>query len=784
MSNSRLVHDRFQLRSRRRKIVAVLYVIAMAAYLVWRTTIINEDAPGLSLTYFTAEILGFVLGLTLIFSSWRYRHRESPPAPTGLSVDVFVTTYREPVELVRWTVIAAREIAYPHQTFLLDDGNRPEMRALATELGVRYFARGQNTHAKAGNLNFGLDHSTAEFVMVFDADHIALPHALDATLGFFGDPRVALVQAPQDYYNIDAFQYFNARNGGLWHDQSFFYQIAQACRDWYNGASCVGTSVVYRRSALDGIGGIPTDTVTEDIHTSLKLHKAGHEVVYFNEPIAYGIAAADLRDYYKTRHRWAHGNIHALRVEKILTCSGLTFAQRLSYLTLAIVYLEGWQQLLLVIVPWMSLFFGWAPFDITVFNVLVVLLFPVLTMLLLQELGCGLSRYWVNEVFSMARFPIHLVAALALVSGKMRFHTSAKNVRGRVEWRLMAPQLIVLAVSLGAVTAGAVHLALDFQVGPLALALVNLSFGNFGAIDWNARLDQGYALELVAVAGFWALFNATKGWYVIRKAVHDARRSADDYRFDIRLPIEFTTPAGTVMARVDRISRSWFSAQLYGDAAVEIGEWLPARLHLPAGVTPIDCVVTERMPLTVKHVSIGKLAVEIVVSRSDEARISGEIIFPNQQARDRLMRSLYSVDWHREYMHRNAFFTTPLEFLGRLLSFKRPFGPAIPEWAPALLRSSDHATSSYAVIATGRGGHSVTVLTFAPIALQCVVVATAFGRERTETYGLRIIDHEPLHALAGPGFDGTEMHRYRAVRENPPAELVTTVPAAAIEGKG
>ena len=364
MSQSAIVHKRFRERATRRKIVAAVYVAVMLAYLVWRTSIVNEDALTLSFVYLGAEMLGFVLGLTTIFSSWAYRHRVPPPAPNGLSVDVFIPAYKEPVDLVRWTIIAAKEIAYPHQTFLLDDGNRPEMMALAKELGVRYLARARNTDAKAGNLNNALKHSTADFIAVFDADHIALPHALDAMLGFFRDERVAMVQTPQDYYNVDAFQFLNARNGGLWHDQSFFYQVAQSCRDCFNGASCVGSSVIYRRASLDTIGGIPTDTVTEDIHTSLKLHKAGYEVVFFNETVAYGVAAADIREYYTTRHRWAHGNFHALRIENVLFCKGLTFGQRLSYLTSGLVRLEGWQQLLLFAVPVTSLSLGWAHFPL------------------------------------------------------------------------------------------------------------------------------------------------------------------------------------------------------------------------------------------------------------------------------------------------------------------------------------------------------------------------------------------------------------------------------------
>jgi cellulose synthase (UDP-forming) len=235
MSNSRIGYVQFRRRARLRKSVGCIYVAAALAYLGYRATIINESALTLSLIYLGAEIIGFGIGLAMIYSSWNYNHREVRPAPKGLSVDVLVPVYREPLEIIRWTLMAAREIEYPHQTLVLDDGNRADVRALAGELGIRYFARERNVDAKAGNLNHGLAHSRAEFVMVFDADHIPLPHALDVMLGFFDDEQVALVQTPQDYYNTDAFAYYDSRRSGrLWHDQSFFYNIVLPL--WCTGA--------------------------------------------------------------------------------------------------------------------------------------------------------------------------------------------------------------------------------------------------------------------------------------------------------------------------------------------------------------------------------------------------------------------------------------------------------------------------------------------------------------------------------------------------------------------
>lgn len=776
MSNSRLVRDRFQERQSVRRAVAGIYVLSMLAYLCWRVTILNHDALTLSLVYLTAETFGFVLGLTLIFSSWNYRHREPPPAPVGLDVEVFVTTFREPLEIVRHTLLAARDIAYPHRTLLLDDGRRPEMRALAAELGVRYLARDNNMHAKAGNLNFGLSNSTADFVMVLDADHIASRNALEMMLGFFGDPKVAMVQCPQDYYNVDAFQFLNVRrNGLLWHDQSFFYQIAQACRDWFGGASCVGTSVVYRRAALDRIGGIPTETVTEDIHTSLKLHKAGFEAIYLNESVAYGIAAADIRDYYKTRHRWAHGNIRALCHERILSCAGLSLGQRLSYLTLGIIYLEGWQQAMLFVVPWMSLLLGWAPFEITFLNVLIVLLFPIFSALLLQELGCGLSRFWVNEIFSVARFPVHIAASLALFSNKSRFRTSVKNIRGTLDWKLLTPQIIVGAVSLIALAVGVGRFISDPIVGPLAHAFMNLWSGRVGDIDWNEKLTQGYALELVVVAGFWAVFNAAKCLYVVRKALVNARESHSDYRFDIRLPAEVRLNGRSELAQIDRISLSWIRLSIYQGNAPQLGEKLRGQIYLPSGVLPFEAIVIRRSAPRVQHITVGSLEIEL--SAGSRPAIECELVWTGAVLRARLEAQLYSVGWHRAYMHKHAFFMTPLEAVGRLLRGRHPFETHYAAWAPALCRNAGQAEASFIAVNMAGDEAGFDLLTFQPFEPGTLLDLEILTAKGIMTRLLRVEGVAPEGAKGISPANFT-IYRARALKGEPSRELALTALAA------
>jgi hypothetical protein len=169
--------------------VMVLYVAVGLWYLYWRTGTFNGDALSFSLLLYGAEVFGFVTALLHLVMTWRVTERQPPAPASGLTVDVFIPTINESVDIVRRTAIAAMNMSYPHQTWLLDDGARPEMRKLAASLGCRYLARNTNVDAKAGNLNHALAHSRAQFVAVFDADHAPRRISLSARWASSATPK-------------------------------------------------------------------------------------------------------------------------------------------------------------------------------------------------------------------------------------------------------------------------------------------------------------------------------------------------------------------------------------------------------------------------------------------------------------------------------------------------------------------------------------------------------------------------------------------------------------------
>ena len=742
ISVSRQMHEKFQRRKIWRRSMAISYIILLCAYLFWRFTIINPESLSLSITYYTTECIGFILGLKAIFNSWNYNHRDPLPAPADLKVDILLPVYKEPLDIIRRTAMAAKNIRYPHRTIILDDGKNDEIKSLAADLGIDYLRRPDNANAKAGNLNYGLQNSRADYVAVFDADHIAMPHALDIMLGFFGDDKVAMVQTPQDYYNIDAFQYVNAKNGALWHDQSIFYNLVQPCADKSNAAECVGTGVIYRRSALDKIGGIPTSTVTEDTHTSLCLHKAGYQTVYINEPVAYGLAAADLSEYYKTRHRWGFGNLQAMREEKILCCKNLTFKQRLHYIFLSVIYLEGWQQLLIFLIPCLTLMFGLQSFTVTVFNTLVIMAFPFISYALLQEIGCGYARYWANEIFSMARWPVYLKASAGLFGGKMHFSSSHKTSRGIVSWRLMMPQLCIMALCLISIGIGMVNLVqTGFKTGPLVDYIVAAIHGVYIPLDIHATVSRGFTVDLFILSAFWALYTVARVVYFVQKSRSGAQGTHDYFRFQVPVPVEFSG-SQKFYGCITSLSEEWASIGHNSSSHFKTGEIAEFTAFLPAGSLAL------------------KIHIENTNEKGGTQTICGKLIWDSATMRDKLANSLYSVDWHREFLHRNAHFKTPIDIL--LACFKLSRTPEKKhEWHAILLNNTD-GTNIYGIVSATKNSKIASLIIFSELARGQHYKAIIFKNGGYSTVTIEVKEPEVLHSLAEVGLDGARPRRYAA----------------------
>ena len=235
----------------------VIGIVACALglnYILWRYLFsLNMQALWFSIPMVIAETYGIVDMLLFVFMSWNKPDRTSPPPPHQADADIFITTYNEPEDLVAMTAKAAMRIDWPDKkVYILDDGARESMKAVAQQIGCGYITRGKEwekkpRHAKAGNINNALLQTSGEFILILDADQIPAPEILQKTLGFFADPALAFVQTPQYFYNLPPGDPFG-------NEASLFYGPIQQGKDGWNAAFFCGSNAVLRREALMQLG--------------------------------------------------------------------------------------------------------------------------------------------------------------------------------------------------------------------------------------------------------------------------------------------------------------------------------------------------------------------------------------------------------------------------------------------------------------------------------------------------------------------------------------------------
>ena len=389
----------------------MVFTICMCIiYLVYRGLYtLNVDTPFaavFSITLYLAEIYGNMLMFLYFFQIWEPQNPEPVPPLKDAKVDAYIPTYNEEPELLRGTIVAALEMDYPHETYVLDDGNRPEVRELTEELGAKYINRDSNIHAKAGNLNHAMEITDGEYIIVFDSDHIAERHFITRTLGYFADDDLAFIQTPHSYYNFDSFQgSLDYDKRFYWEEGQLFYNIVQPGRNYWNSASFCGSAAIFRKEALESVGLIATESITEDMQTGLRLHSQGWKSLYINERLVSGLAAPDIETFSVQRLRWGEGNLGTIFFDNPITAKGLSFPQRLNYLALMLSWTTGVQKLILYYTPLLMLLTGVGPVADMTWTLVGITIFYVLTVwYTVKASGNGYGRLLDTEITQMATF--------------------------------------------------------------------------------------------------------------------------------------------------------------------------------------------------------------------------------------------------------------------------------------------------------------------------------------------------------------------------------------------
>lgn len=453
------------------------------------------------------------------------RHPVMLPDDTSAwpSVDIYIPTFNEPLEVVRPTVLAASDIDWPADklnVYILDDGGREEFEEFAQIAGVEYIARTGSEHAKAGNINHALKLTSGDLITIFDADHIPTRSFLQVAVGgFLTDPKLALVQTPHHFFSADPFE----RNLGTFrkvpNEGELFYGLLQDGNDFWDATFFCGSCAILRRTALEEIDGIAVETVTEDAHTALKMHRRGWHSAYINIAQAAGLATESLSGHVGQRIRWARGMAQIFRVDNPLLGRGLSLGQRLCYSNAMLHFFYGVPRLIFLIAPLSFLFLeahifqAWAA-------LIAVYVIPHLVISNLANSriqGPYRHSFWAETYETVLAWYIMRPTLLAVINPKLgRFNVTEKGgivENDYVDTDIARPYVILLVLNM-----------IGFLVGILRMFV------------WNSHEIDTVLLNMV-----WALYNIIMlgAAVAVARERKQVRRST---RVDAELSAHIRTP--------------------------------------------------------------------------------------------------------------------------------------------------------------------------------------------------------------------------------------------------
>ena len=545
-----------------------LSVIASLRYMYWRLTSSLGFEKPLDMLFGYGLVLAelyalLVLLLGYLQTAWPLQRKPYPlPRDTALwpTVDVYIPTYNEPLEIIKLTAFAAQAIDWPKDklnVYVLDDGRREEFRDFCAEAGIGYIIRPDNFHAKAGNLNHALKLTHGDYIAIFDADHVPTRSFLQIGMGWFlRDPKLAMLQTPHFFFSPDPFEKNLDTFRSVPNEGELFYGLVQDGNDLWNATFFCGSCAIIKRGPLEEVGGIAVETVTEDAHTALKINRLGYNTAYLALPQAAGLATESLSGHIGQRIRWARGMAQIFRTDNPLLGKGLKLGQRLCYLNAMLHFFYGLPRLVFLTAPLAYLFFGAQIFQAEALLILVYALPHIIIASVTNSTIQGRFRhsFW-NEVYeSVLAWYIMRPVLLAMVNPKLgKFNVTAKGGvidQSYFDWKMARPYIVVLALNVLGVLAGLWKLGFDPEVS-VATVLINLTWTFYNIVISAAS---------VAVAA-------------------EARQIRAEPRVYAELPAALSLANGkTIVCRTNNFSQRGIGIALPEGAHVERGEQLLVSL--------------------------------------------------------------------------------------------------------------------------------------------------------------------------------------------------------------
>ncbi len=608
-------------------------------YVYWRTTStlppvnqLENFIPGF-LLYLAEMYSVMMLALSLVIVSMPLPSRKTRPGSAGYmpTVDVFVPTYNEDAELLANTLAAAKNMDYPADRFtvwLLDDGgtlqkrNAPnileaqaaarrhaELQRLCADLGVNYLTRERNVHAKAGNLNNGLEHSTGELVTVFDADHAPARDFLLETVGYFEeDPKLFLVQTPHFFLNPDPIERNLRTFETMPSENEMFYGIIQRGLDKWNGAFFCGSAAVLRRTALKETEGFSGVSITEDCETALALHSRGWNSLYVDKPLIAGLQPATFTSFIGQRSRWAQGMMQILIFRQPLFRRGLSVTQRLCYMSSTLFWLFPFPRTIFLFAPLFYLFFDLQIFVASGGEFLAYTAAYMLVNLMMQNFLYGSFRWpWISELYEYVQ-TVHLLPAVVSVlfnPSKPTFKVTAKD-ESISEARLSEisrPFFVIFFV--------------------LVIAMVFAIYRIYA---------EPYKADVTLVVGGWNLLNIIFAGCALGVVSERGERSASR-RITVkrRCELQFQEDGPWLPATVQNVSVHGMLINVFEDDLDRIEKGSSARIKVEPYSPGSPSTMTIDIVRTVKQQGFMSIGCTFAPKENIERRLIADLIFANSE---------------------------------------------------------------------------------------------------------------------------------------------------------
>lgn len=460
------------------KILGYVTVAAIATYLIWRLFFTLPFSYGslsimLGVILFLCEFLSgaqaIINYLSLVVSPVTL---ERPDIPDSWypDIDVFIATHNEDVNLLYNTLNACLYLDYPDKSkvhiHVCDDGNRPEVKDLADRLGVNYIGFPEPKFAKAGNLNNAIAQTHSPLLAFLDADMIPRRDFLTHVVPHFylpvlkkvdekwvkrspeeidPDYKVGFVQAPQNFYNPDLFQFNLYAEQRIPNEQLYFFREVNTSRNDANSSILCGSGFIASRGAMADAGNFAIDTITEDFETGINIQNAGYSTYSIQEELVNGLAPETIPDLIAQRERWGRGTMQTLRNVGPFFDSRIPVRRRIFYLCSVFYWLSFFCRFIFIMSPILVALFNVYLVETSLLELLAFWTpYYVLHSIAFKRLS-GKTRTvnWSN-VFDTVMFPFLFIPVLLEMAGirLKRFRVTGKG-KGKSKQTNTKPSLIL-----------------------------------------------------------------------------------------------------------------------------------------------------------------------------------------------------------------------------------------------------------------------------------------------------------------------------------------------------